>query len=226
MNDLANFPERFKAYFWEDKHPRHGYPADQFPNFEWIASLERRFAWLRRNCQTRQTAAIYLIEEMMHWGGTQSRSLQRLRDGLGEFHLQPALQAVIGHLDEPARAIESALKIPGFGLTYASKLLRFLDPDRFGALDSRIRAALYADAPAVLPVIHDSNPASMARGYIAFTTHLATLKAAFIAEGIERPTCALPKDANGTTHWRAADIEMALFSWASSLPRGRAPAGG
>ncbi|WEE75756.1 hypothetical protein LZ683_16490 [Comamonas testosteroni] len=226
MIDLTKFSEHFKAYCWEDNHSRHGYPADQFPNFEWIASLERRFAWLRQNCQARHTAAIYLIEEMMHWGGTQGRSLQRLRDGLGEFHLQPALQTAIKHLDEPARAIESALQIPGFGLTYASKLLRFLDPDRYGALDSRIRAALHANAPAVLPVILDSHPASMVKGYVAFTTYLTTLKAALTAKGIERPTCALPKSASGTTDWRAADIEMALFSWADRLPRGKAMARG
>jgi len=224
MTDLTKFPEHFRAYRWEDKHPRHGYPADQFPNFEWIASLERRFAWLRQNCQARRTAAIYLIEEMLHWGGTQSRSLQRLRDGLGEFHLQPTLQAVIEHLDDPARAIETALKIPGFGLTYASKLMRFLDPDRYGALDNRIRAAVEATAPGVLPVIRDSQPASMIKGYAAFTAYLATLKAALAADGIERPACELPAALSGPMYWRAADIEMALFSWADGLPRGKPPA--
>lgn len=224
MDDLTKFPEHFKAYLWEDKHPRHGFPADQFPDFEWIASLERRFDWLRRNCEGRSTASIYLIEEMLHWGGTESRSLQRLRDGLGEFHLQPALQAVIGQLDEPARALDSALQIPGFGLTYASKLLRFLRPDRYGALDSRIRTAFHTRAPDLLPVIRDSHRPSMVKGFVAFTAQLAALKATLAAEGIARPACALPEAEGDPTHWRAADIEMALFSWAGGLPKGKASA--
>lgn len=225
MKNLARFPDFFKAYRWEDKHFRHGYPADEFPEFEWITSLERRFDWLKNNCRARSTASIYLIEDMLHWGGTQSRSLQRLRDGLGEFHLQSALQDVITHLDDPARAIGSALLIPGFGLTYASKLLRFLDPERYGALDSRIRGALEANAPGTLPAIHDSQSASMIKGFVAFTTHLATLKAALAEDGIARPTCGLPVATGGPSYWRAADIEMALFAWAAGLPRGRASAG-
>lgn len=224
MNNLARFPDFFKAYRWEDKHFRHGYPADEFPEFEWITSLERRFDWLKDNCQKRRTASIYLIEDMLHWGGTQSGSLQRLRDGLGEFHLQSALQDVITHLDDPARAIKLALQIPGFGLTYASKLLRFLDPERYGALDKRIRGALEANGPGTLAAIHDSQPTSMIKRFVAFTTHLATLKAALAEDGISRPACGLPVATGGPSHWRAADIEIALFAWADRLPRAGASA--
>ena len=81
MPDLNNFPNYFQTYIWEDKHKLFGYPADSYPDFEWIYSLENRFEWLRNNYIIANTAAIYLIQEMIQWGGSQNGVLQKFDDG-------------------------------------------------------------------------------------------------------------------------------------------------
>jgi len=40
------------------------------------------------------------------------------------------IQNIISNLEEPGKAITSALSLPGPGLTYASKLLRFMKPEK------------------------------------------------------------------------------------------------
>lgn len=214
--NLNRFPDYFRAYVWEDKHNLYGYQADSFPDFNWIESLERRYGWLRTNCSTKRTASIYLMQEMIQWGGSQNGILQKFEDGIGEVNLQLQVGETIRNLGTPSLAIESALKIPGMGLTYASKLLRFIEPNTYGALDSRVRKAINDRIPDVVPRIFDGNTNSMIKGYTAFVQYLASLKQQLEAEGINRPACKLPLDNASSTGWRSADIEMALFYWAAS----------
>jgi hypothetical protein len=103
------------------------------------------------------------------------------------------------------------LDIPGLGLTYASKLLRFLDPDRYGALDGRIRKALSKLSPSPLPKIFDGNKQSMTSGYCAFSEYLEGLGRELLTNGIP-----FPSELEERSSWRAADMEMALFQWASN----------
>jgi hypothetical protein len=213
MPDPNNFPDYFRHYAWEGKHALYGYPGDQFPEFKWILSLEGRFAWLRLQHGTRPTASIYLLREMIQWGGSQNGILQKFDDGIGEVNLYQKITEVIANLADPRDAIEAALGVPGMGLTYASKMLRFFDPDTYGALDSRIKKALYERVPNAIPKIHDGNVNSMANGYVEFIAYLGSLKEDLDRRKIIRPECNLPP-CRGTAGWRAADIEMALFSWA------------
>lgn len=215
MPNLNNFPSYFRAYSWADKHSLYGYPADSFPNFEWISALERRFCWLVNNCGTQHTTSIYLVQEMIQWGGSQNGFLQKFDDGRGEINLYHLIHSTVRNLADPKEAISSALQIPGMGLTYASKMLRFFDPEKYGALDSRLRRALREREPEILPQIWDANINSMVRGYVAFTEYLATLKSRLETSEIVRPSCALSAG-NSSTGWRAADIEMALFQWSAS----------
>ncbi|XLZ69424.1 hypothetical protein ABT364_23270 [Massilia sp. SR12] len=215
MADIANFANHFRAYNWDAKHQLYGYPGDAYPQFSWIASLEQRFAWLRANCESQGTASIYLIREMIQWGGSQNGTLQKFEEGVGEVNLQQIMLEIISNLHNPDRAITTALSLPGMGLTYASKLLRFLDPERYGALDSRIRNALQEKAPGTLPRIYDSSQASMVGGYMAFLDHLQTIIDQLEKGTILRPPCGLPAGQR-SSQWRAADVEMALFGWAGS----------
>src|SRR5436309_14787323 len=139
MPDIRAFPQYFRAYRWDAKHRLYGYPPDEYQEFHWIASLEARFLWLRAKHSLESTASIYLLKEMIQWGGSQNGVLQKFEDGLGEVNLYELLARTIGNLGSHRDASTSALQIPGMGLTYASKLLRFLDPERYGALDSRVR---------------------------------------------------------------------------------------
>lgn len=197
----------YKDYCWEGKHALFGYPADRFPEFRWIGSLEQRFAWLATNAVIKKTASKYLIREMIEWGGSQNGTLQKFDDGSGEINLFETIQTVLKNLENPTDAIRSALQLPGMGLTYASKLLRFLCPSRYGALDNRIRTALF-DA-GLLPKIHDSNQTNMVNGYLSFLRMLNELEAILETRRIEKPRCRL-----GANSWSPAALEMALFRWA------------
>jgi len=215
MPDLFKFPDYFKSYQWRDKHHLYGYPADCFPEFQWIKSLETRFLWQRENYAAKQTASVYLLKEMLQWGGGQNGVLQKFEDQQGEVNLLQLIEGVVNNLGTPSEAIANALLLPGMGLTYASKLLRFLSPEEYGALDSRLRRALGERIKGQLPTIYDGNVGSMRKGYEAFLSYLSELKAQLESKSIVRPMCSLPR---GTTQtgWRAADIEMALFCWAES----------
>ncbi len=214
MPNLVDFPAYFQAYCWDNKHSLYGYEADSYPDFSWILSLEQRFSWLRDNCAARKTASIYLLREMIQWGGSQNGVLQKFEDRLGEIDLQKVLETTVTRIGDPRSAIEAALRLPGMGLTYASKLLRFLDPEKYGALDSRIRGALDKHVKdSGIQKIYDGNLTSMTNGYASFTSYLENLKESLEIAEIRRPACALPLG-RGNTGWRAADIEMALFCWA------------
>lgn len=215
MPDLKKFPEYFRSYSWGAKHALYGYPSDTYSKFEWILTLEKRFDWLRLHCESNKTASIYLIKEMIQWGGSQNGTLQKFEDCIEQHNLQELMVKIITNLGWPDKAISAALQFPGMGLTYASKMLRFLDPERYGALDSRIRKALSDKIPGKLPRIHDSSKPNMVNGYVAFTDYLNDLKCQLDAENICRPMCDLPAG-TGSSKWRSADIEMALFGWASS----------
>ncbi len=215
MLDLSKLPDYFRSYNWQAKHYLYGYPADSYQEFEWMASLERRFNWLQLHCESESTAAVYLLKEMIQWGGSQNGTLQKFEDGIEQQSLRHLVLETVKNLQSPEKAIAAALKFPGMGLTYASKMLRFFEPERYGALDSRIRKALLERAPTVLPKINDSSNPSMVTGYVAFTDYIDRIKAQLNLEGIARPECALPKGL-GSAQWRSADVEMALFVWASN----------
>jgi hypothetical protein len=216
MPDIKKFPEYFQKYNWNGKHKLYGYPPDRCGDFVWINSLEARFKWLRQNYATENTASICLIREMIQWGGSQNGVLQKFDDHLGEINLYDTVAKTISRLSSTGSAIEAALAMPGMGLTYASKLLRFLNPEKYGALDNRVRGALEKCASeARMPKIYDGNVNSMINGYEAFIDYIETLKRQLDADKIPRPECALTRG-SGVTGWRAADIEMALFAWAEA----------
>jgi len=213
MLDYSRFPEYYKNYVWSGKHKLFGYPPDAFPEFLWISSLEKRFAWVVRNYSKNNSASKYLLQEMIEWGGSQNGILQKFNDRCGEVNLFRVLQEVVNNLSDSKKAISSALRLPGLGLTYASKLLRFMQPEMYGALDSKIRKAL--NSKERLARIYDGNHESMVSGYVEFVGLLQEIKKNLKTKGIKKPACGLSED--GT--WRASEIEMALFCWARSLKK-------
>lgn len=206
--ELNSFPGYYQNYYWESKHRLYGYPADSYPDFSWIASLENRFVWLRENSKAKNTTSIYLLREMIEWGGSQNGVLQKFEDSCGEINLYLLTQDVIQNLDNPEKAIHAALTFPGLGLTYASKLLRFMKPCVYGALDSRIRGALSEQG--LLPKIYDGNKNSMVAGYLTFMELLDSINAQLQEREVLKPICNL----SDAETWRPCEIEMALFRWA------------
>jgi hypothetical protein len=204
------FPEYYKNYAGSGKHKLFGYPPDAFPEFRWIASLEKRFGWVVSNYSSNNSASKYLLQEMIEWGGSQNGVLQKFNDGSGEVNLFDIIEDIVNSLADPKKAISSALRLPGVGLTYASKLLRFMQPATYGALDSRIREALKKEE--LLPRIYDGNNNSMISGYVNFLDLIDKIRVRLDSESIRKPPCHLSADDN----WRAAEIEMALFCWAGN----------
>lgn len=198
-----DIPELYKRYRWNDRHALWGYGADEFPTFEWIGALERRFA----NTVGRADAPVFLIREMIHWGGSQNGVLEKFDLSLGTYNLSELFGRLCKNLEQPDAAIRTALEIPGMGLSYASKLLRFLRPDKYGALDGQIREHLIETSD--FPKIYDGITNNMVNGFVKFTQLLSDLK-----EELQRRDIARPGSASETLQWRNADIEMAIFQQA------------
>jgi hypothetical protein len=205
--NLSKFPDYYKKYSWHDKHGLFGYPPDNYPAFEWIRSLERRFLHYREHPDS---TPLYLIREMIQWGGSQNGVLEKFDNALGTYCLQTKLNAVLEGIQAPRNAIRAALDVPGLGLTYASKLLRFLDPEKYGALDGRIRKALARLEPPPIPKIYDGNISSMVGGYHKFIEYIDDLRFELANISITRPA-----EHGDRERWRAAEVEMALFQWSS-----------
>ena len=106
MPDIRAFPQYFRAYRWDAKHRLYGYPPDEYQEFHWIASLEARFLWLRAKHSLESTASIYLLKEMIQWGGSQNGVLQKFEDGLGEVNLYEHGRGVVHAHQAPATAFE------------------------------------------------------------------------------------------------------------------------
>lgn len=219
--DLTRFPEYFGCYHWEAKHALFGYPADKAPEFRWIRNLECRGLWLREALRAgKDISGLYLLKDIIQWGGSQNGCLQKFEDGVGRICLAGELAKVVKALPHPKEAISAAMEISGLGLTYGSKLLRFLDPVNYGALDARLRSAMNAAKQREhrleqMPTISD-NRGSAIRGYEWFCGFARQLQNDLEDRGIKRPNCTLAHNAT-RTRWRAADVEMALFRWATHL---------
>lgn len=118
------------------------------------------------------------------------------------------IRGVFGNLDDPALALEAATAIKGFGMTYGSKLLRFCRPREYGALDSRIHRALSNELGAA-----SSYLPTMQRQYKTYLELLHEYRQRLRAAKVLRPEYG-PRAAS--IEWTAAEVEMALFAWASS----------
>jgi hypothetical protein len=216
QDNAGNMPAYYTNYAWDGKHRLFGYPADQYPGFDWIRSLEERFKWSRNNWSMNQSAPRHLVPEMIQWGNSLKRStLSKFEDGLGDVNLRNCLNDVIINLANTCAAIAAARRIPGLGPTYSSKLLRFLDPDNYGALDSQIMKALGRWG-----IDNGISNYQNVQGYCNYLSFLRALQTSLHVEEIVKPECGL----SGGPRWRLADIEMALFSMATGA--GGAPIAG
>ena len=172
-------------------------------------SLTLRIGFGRRWNRT-GSPPLSLVTEMILWGGNQqNRILKTFSANLRSVDLGALMRQVVDNLDTPHWALQSAMAIPGFGPTYGSKLLRFCRPEVYGALDSRIQTALSNRSGAV--AIRKSG--STCIGYTEFLRLLRQSQWDLHDSEIARPEYhSRPAD----TLWTAAEVEMALFAWASS----------
>jgi hypothetical protein len=207
---LTEFPKMFRAYRWAGRHHDFGYPPDEYDAFQWMSSLEQRFEYMRKSFLARPTGAIYLFRELILWGDRKQGVLQKFEDGIGQERLQDLIGDVISNIEDTDEAIKSALKVSGLGLTYSSKLLRFLAPERYGALDSQIHKYIVEQEKVVgLPARLGKH--NWVGSYSLFVEHLVNKAAKLNAAGpkFALPTNRLPSSRNAK--WLPAHVEMAYF---------------
>lgn len=182
---------------WYQKYEWRG---DTFENgFPWIRSLERSLSQKARKCGYLDMEDLIAIAE---WGGNQRGLIQRLRRNNQPAGIHCATRRAISNISDPEEALRELLSIKQWGLTYASKTLRFVCPEHYPALDRRLRKGLGCS----LPPIWDGHINSMVEGYVSF---LKTCRGIQAATKTENP---LRTDKS----WFIADIEMALFAYAST----------
>lgn len=203
---LQNFPKLLSMYQWDDYHAAFGWPPDCIDEgFPWIVALENRF---RAAIEQNGFPPASLVTEVILWGGNQNNVLSRFARVVRGKGYEPFIRKVADNLDDPSRALQSAMALKGFGLTYGSKLLRFCRPRDYGALDSRIQAALKGE----LGSVPTTGP-KQGSYYKEYVGLLREYQRGLQDAKILRPGYG-PRTAS--TEWTAAEVEMALFAWASS----------
>jgi hypothetical protein len=100
--------------------------------------LEGRARQLKEN-DFQPDACLHFVEQVYRW----SKSVRNLSHVLnaGPDEIASRLRAATKQIDaeEETRAVETLAGIPHVGISYASKIARFLDPSRCVILDSIIR---------------------------------------------------------------------------------------
>ena len=203
---LPDFPTLLSSYRWDDYHAAFGWPPDCLDTgFPWIVTLEGRFqAAMEHNV----LPPLSLVAELILWGGNQNNVLRKFSKDLRAKDYETFIRSVVDSLDDPPLALESAMSIKGFGLTYGSKLLRFCRPKDYGALDSRILGALKTELGTA-----SSYPPTILKQYSGFLGIVREYQRRLQTAKVLRPSYG---SRPASTEWTASEIEMALFAWASS----------
>jgi len=224
VQELARFAREndivclYKAYDWKEDKWGRGFPR--------IVEIERLFAEpARKNTITREC-----VSRVTHWGG---------KPNPGNFRCKESMEVSLFQNGSPSPKIASdpyslyqsiAWQVTGLGPTYISKLLRFALPSEYGAIDTRIvkrfsrkfkgvshgwldLAARPVEGRWYIPKSQSGWPKEYAKWINIlrfFAEHLNSGNApcphppAFPHFGLRQKGI-----------WCAADVEMALFSYAS-----------
>lgn len=216
-----DFPGLYKSYGWKNDTWGRGFPD--------ILRLELE---VKDAALNNSIARSHLID-IAEWGGLPGK--ERINcpdplkisiydeDGIPQFFIY----------DDPDYAVSIIQEqVKGYGPTYISKLLRFASPESFGAIDTRlVRVFGHGDSSArkirILNLIADQTGG---RWYISKTQEgwpaeygtwvnsLRYLASALNDLGIK---CPHPRGfvetglRNADNEWLPADVEMALFAYAS-----------
>ncbi|WP_317065879.1 hypothetical protein [Methanoculleus caldifontis] len=216
-----DFSALYREYAWRNDTWEKGFPD--------ILRLEREVTVAARS----RTLGLDHVRQVARWGGL-----------AGRFDCPDPLAVTLYVGDAPAywlvrdsgetvRDIERQVR--GFGPTYASKLLRFAVPQVFGALDTRLVRVFGRGDPAMqryalldlaaeqfgsrwaIPVTQPGWPGE----YGTWTGVLHALASALNREEVccPHPAGFAAAGLRSRGIWVAADVEMALFSYASAVVR-------
>ena len=216
-----DFPNLYKAYSWERDTYDNGFPD--------ILSLEERLG------RHGKMGGITLedVKDVARWGGN-SRNVGRMSSReiplsseaiyTTEGILNPSLQA------DPTIPVFPLDKVNRLGPTSISKVLRFTLPEEYGAIDTRILSVFgqgdadsqsynwislqvrnYGYGP-VFPSDQKSWPS--AYGVWIDILRYFVLK---LPASCPHPQRFIDEDLRESGKWTCADVEMALFAYASDI---------
>lgn len=220
--DLARF---YQQYDWAD---------DQWSSgFKNILILEKTLI----SAAKAQNISTSNIMEVACWGGLPNRSRIRCQNGNIHLPLYDGNEISVTIKNDPILAVRLIKnQSSGIGPTYISKVLRFSAPSLFGAIDSRlVRVFGLGDSRVNKLHILDLTAYQSVSGRWAigpdnwpneYGTWLQILD--YMTEKLNNQgiVCPHPQQFNdaGLRHsgiWLPADVEMALFSYASLAIYGR-----
>lgn len=223
LSDL-DFPPLYRGYAWKNDTWEKGFPD--------IFSLEQEVTAAARD----QTLGLEHVQKIACWGGIPNRDRIDCADRLSialYFGDSPAYWLMRAPVNTIG-IVEGQIR--GFGPTYASKLLRFAVPQVFGAIDTRLvrvfgrgdpekqryplldlTASPFGDRWAI--------PATQPGWPGEYGTWTKILQAIARRLNREEVCCPHPERFVGAGLrsegiWAAADVEMALFCYASGVVRG------
>ncbi|MCK9342782.1 MAG: hypothetical protein M0P33_02605 [Massilibacteroides sp.] len=216
-----DFPALYRGYAWRNDTWEKGFPD--------ILRLEREVTAAARN----QAIGLEDVRKVARWGGLAGRVDSPGRLPVTLYVGDAPAYWLLHDAGDTVRDIERQIR--GFGPTYASKLLRFAVPQVFGALDTRLVRVFGRGDPLMqqyalldlaaepsgdrwaIPVTQSGWPGE----YGAWTEILRVIASALNREEVCCPHPAGFTAADLRSHgiWLAADMEMALFSYASGVVR-------
>lgn len=221
-----DFPQLYKSYGWKNDTWNRGFPD--------ILQLELEISNAAFNNSIVRSHLINIAE----WGGLPGKERIYCPDPLKiSIYDENGIPQLYIHEDPDYAVSIIQEQVRGYGPTYISKLLRFASPESFGAIDTRlVRVFGTGDSSAqkirILNLIADQTEG---RWYISKTqegwpaeygTWVNSLRYLALALNYSGKKCPHPRGFVETglrspdNKWLPADVEMALFAYASQRIRG------
>lgn len=225
MLEGIDIPRYYMRYAWKRDTWNAGFPD--------ILRLEMLMKAAAQSGNIRRDHLVAIAE----WGGlpdiTRIRCVEPLKIALYGNDNRPS-----GYLyNEPDHAVSIIQsQVTGYGPTYISKLLRFASPESFGAIDTRLVRVFGSGDPDVLAIRLLNLSATQISGRWAinkdqsgwpneYGTWVKSLRYLVEALNHEGTGCPHPRDfverglRDHQNSWTPADVEMALFTYASERIR-------
>ena len=179
-----------------DKLPEYYQRYTQSQYYETYINLESKLSQKAKNMGYLELTDLADIAE---WGGNQHAIKKRLQAHNSPEEVIFSTKKAIQQMENPAIALrELLLGVNHWGLSYASKTLRFINPQNYPALDQKLRKNIDSS---LLPRVYDGHIDSMVRGYLIFLSICQEIRSHVIASAPRSNT------------WFMADIEMGLFQF-------------
>lgn len=133
------------------------------------------------------------LVEIAKWGGNQYNRAGKVKRENTEQDVMTKTARTIETINDPSLALISIIKIRQWGLTYGSKTLRAICPERYGALDRILLSHIDRKYLSSFNTIEK---------YVQFLQLCNQIKVK-----------AIPKGPRKSNSWYIADIEMAMFQY-------------